>query len=174
MQNDKIRKMILISLFAAIAVVGSTFVSFPLGPARAFPVQHAINVIAAMMLGTGPGVLIAFLAALIRVIIGTGSLLAFPGGMIGAFLAGVLYKKFKKSWAAVTGEIIGTGLIASLFAVPYAKLLMGTEFGAFFFVPGFFFSSLSGAILGLLLVKQLQKTRAGHDLQLMFAKKSTN
>ncbi len=167
--QKKVKQMIYIALFSALAVVGSTFISFPLGVARAYPIQHAINVIAVVYFGTGPAVLIAFLAALLRVVLGTGSLLAFPGGMIGALLAGILYKLFNRYRYAFLGEVIGTGGIASLFAVPYAKILMGTSFGAFFFVPGFFFSSLIGATLALLVIQQLEKTRAAASLKTLFA-----
>ena len=155
------RKMVIMTMFVAIAVAGSTFVSFPAGIARAYPVQHAVNVIAAIMLGPVPAVIIAFVTGLVRILTGTGSLLAFPGGMIGAFLAGILYKQFGKTWLAAVGEVIGTGVIASLIAVPYAKILMGTTMTAFFFVPPFLVSSISGAVLGLVLVVRLQHTRVG-------------
>ncbi|MFS0576043.1 energy coupling factor transporter S component ThiW [Sporosarcina sp. 179-K 3D1 HS] len=153
------RKMVIITMFVAIAVAGSAFVSFPAGIARAYPIQHAVNVIAAIMLGPVPAVIIAFLTGLVRILTGTGSLLAFPGGMIGAFLAGVMYKRFGKAWLAGVGEMVGTGIIASLLAVPYAKILMGTTFTAFFFVPPFLVSSVSGALLGLVLAARLQGTR---------------
>ena len=155
------RKMVIMTMFVAIAVAGSTFVSFPAGIARAYPVQHAVNVIAAIMLGPVPAVIIALVTGLVRVLTGTGSLLAFPGGMIGAFLAGILYKQFGKTWLAAVGEVLGTGVIASLIAVPYAKILMGTTMTAFFFVPPFLVSSISGAALGLVLVVRLQHTRVG-------------
>ncbi|BAQ09238.1 thiw protein [Bacillus sp. OxB-1] len=153
------RKMVIMTMFVAIAVAGSTFVSFPAGIARAYPIQHAVNVIAAILLGPVPAVIIAFLTGLVRILTGTGSLLAFPGGMIGAFLAGVMYKRFGKAWLAGVGEMVGTGILASLFAVPYAKILMGTTFTAFFFVPPFLVSSVSGALLGLVLAARLQDTR---------------
>lgn len=155
------RKMVIMTMFVAIAVAGSTFVSFPAGIARAYPVQHAVNVIAAIMLGPVPAVIIAFVTGLVRILTGTGSLLAFPGGMIGALLAGILYKQFGKTWLAAVGEVIGTGVIASLIAVPYAKILMGTTMTAFFFVPPFLVSSVSGAVLGLVLVVRLQHTKVG-------------
>jgi len=155
------RKMVIMTMFVAIAVAGSTFVSFPAGIARAYPVQHAVNVIAAIMLGPVPAVIIAFVTGLVRILTGTGSLLAFPGGMIGAFLAGILYKQFGKTWLAAVGEVIGTGVIASLIAVPYAKILMGTTMTAFFFVPPFLVSSVSGAVLGLVLVVRLQHAKVG-------------
>lgn len=153
-----IRKLTIMTMFVAIAVAGSAFISFPAGIARAYPIQHAVNVIAAILLGPGPAVIIAFVTGLVRLLTGTGSLLAFPGGMIGAFLAGILYKQFGKAWLAAVGEIIGTGVIASLLAVPYAKILMGTTFTALFFVPPFLVSSVSGALIGLLLAVRLQKT----------------
>jgi hypothetical protein len=51
-----------------------------------------------------------------------------------------------------------------LFAVPYAKILMGTTVATFFFVPPFLISSFSGAALGLLLVARLQHTQVGKKL----------
>ncbi|UTR09812.1 energy coupling factor transporter S component ThiW [Evansella sp. LMS18] len=157
---SNIKKQTYIALLVAIAVIGSSFLWFPAGVAKAFPVQHAVNVIAGVLLGPVPAVIIAFLTGLIRNFMGTGSLLAFPGGMIGAFLAGYLYRKMKRTWAASAGEIIGSGLIAPLFAVPYAALLLGTSAGAFFYIPAFLVSSLSGALLGYLIVTRIKKSRA--------------
>lgn len=154
------RKLVLIAMFVAISVAGSAFVSFPAGIARAYPIQHAMNVIAAVLLGPGPALLIAFLTAIVRVLTGTGSLLAFPGGMIGALFAGVMYAKFGKVWFAAAGEVVGTGIIASLVAVPYARILMGTEMAAFFFLPPFFISSLSGAVLGAVVVQKLLRNHS--------------
>ncbi|KAA0959122.1 energy coupling factor transporter S component ThiW [Planococcus sp. ANT_H30] len=153
------KKMVVMAMFVAIGVAGSAFVYFPAGIARAYPIQHAVNVIAAVLLGPGPAVLIAFMTGVIRILTGTGSLLAFPGGMIGACLAGIMYAKFGKIWLAALGEVVGTGLIASLVAVPYAQLFLGTEFGALFFVPPFFISSLSGAVLGVVLATRLMKAQ---------------
>lgn len=161
-----LRKMTLMTMFVAIAVAGSVFVSFPAGIARAYPIQHAVNVIAAITLGPIPALTIAFLTGLVRLLTGTGSLLAFPGGMIGAYLAGVLYTRFGKPVFAAIGEVIGTGLIASLFAVPYAKILMGTTVTAFFFMPPFLVSSISGALLGLVLTVRLQSTSIQRKLEI--------
>nr|WP_274387281.1 energy coupling factor transporter S component ThiW [Lederbergia galactosidilytica] len=149
--------MIVMTMFVAIAVAGSIFISFPTGIARAYPIQHAVNVVAAVTLGPAGAAIVAFLTALIRILTGTGSLLAFPGGIIGACLAGLLYKKFGKIWLAGMGELVGTGLIASLLAVPYAKILMGTTTTAFFFFPSFFISSGSGMLIGIILAARLQR-----------------
>lgn len=159
------RKLVLMTAFTAIAVAGSIFVSFPAGIARAYPIQHAVNVIAAILLGPLPAVIIAFMTGLVRVLTGTGSLLAFPGGMIGAALAGLLYKQSGKTLLAALGEIIGTGIIASLFAVPYAAILMGTTVTAFFFMPPFLVSSISGSAIGVVVALRLQRMPAVKRIQ---------
>lgn len=153
----KTKRLMLMAMFIAIGVAGSAFVYFPAGISRAYPIQHAVNVIAAVLFGPGPAITIAFLTSVVRVMTGTGSLLAFPGGMIGAILAGLFYAKFGKIWLAAVGEVIGTGIIASLIAVPYARILLGTEFGILFFIPPFLISSLTGAILGAILATRLAK-----------------
>ncbi|MFB1083404.1 energy coupling factor transporter S component ThiW [Jeotgalibacillus sp. JSM ZJ347] len=150
------KKLVLMAMLVAIAVAGSAFVSFPAGVARAYPVQHAINVMAGVLFGPGPAVAIAFVTGLIRILTGTGSLLAFPGGMIGAALAGLFYLWSGRVWLAAAGEIIGTGVIASLVAVPYAAILMGTEAGFFYFMPAFLASSISGAVIGVVTSKKMK------------------
>ena len=157
-KNLSIRKLTIMALFVAIAVAGSTFVSIPTGIARAYPVQHAINVISAILLGPIPTVMIAFVTAIIRILTGTGSLLAIPGSVIGALLAALAYKYSGKTWVAGIGEVFGTGILASLVAVPYAYILMGTSVASLFFMPAFLTSSIIGATLGVVIAKSLQKT----------------
>lgn len=159
------RKLAIMALLVSIAVAGSAFVSFPAGIARAYPIQHAVNVTAAVFLGPVPAIIIACVTAVVRILTGTGSLLAFPGGMIGAALAGVLFQKTGRIWTAAVGEMIGTGLIASLFAVPYAAVLMGTSVGSFFFLPPFLVSSVSGAIIGGIAASRLLLHPIGRRLQ---------
>lgn len=154
------KKMAVMALFAAIGVLGATFIWFPAGAAKAFPVQHAINVMAAILLGPGPAVVIAFLIAAVRNLLGIGTILAFPGSMIGALLAGYVYKKCKSPSGAALGEMIGTGVVASLVSVPVANLFLGMNAAALAFMPAFLISSVTGAILGLLLAVRIAKTRA--------------
>src|SRR5690625_6457887 len=105
------------SVFVAIGTIGSQLLWFPAGIAKAYPVQHAINVIAAIMLGPGPAVAIAFMIGLLRNMLGIGSLLAFPGGMIGALLACYFYQPVREKGAAVLGAIIFSVIFASLLCV---------------------------------------------------------
>ena len=95
-----IKKLTLTAFFAAIAVAGSLF-SFPVLGSRCSPIQHLVNVMCAILLGPWYGLAAAFLAALLRNILGLGTLLAFPGSMCGALLSGVLYQWMKK----VTGSL---------------------------------------------------------------------
>lgn len=154
---NRTRLLTTMAVFIALGTIGSQLLWFPAGIAKAYPVQHAINVMAAIILGPGPAVIIAFMTGLVRFMLGVGTLLAFPGGMIGAFLAGILYKKFGHKILAVVGEVVGTGIIGSLFSVPYANLLMGSSLGAFVFLPSFLVSSVSGAIIGYIIVIRVKQ-----------------
>lgn len=154
---NRTRSLTTMAILVAIGILGSQFIWFPAGIAKAYPVQHAVNVIAAVMLGPGPAVIIAFLIALLRNMLGLGTLLAFPGGMVGAFLAGWLYRMTGKNGAAPIGEAFGTGILGSLFAVPFARILMGDSAGVFFFIPSFLASSISGALIGWFIVAKMQQ-----------------
>ena len=146
------QKIVLSWILIAIATVLGTF-SIPVIGAKASPVQHFVNVIAGITLGPVYGVACAFVAALLRNILGTGSLLAFPGSMVGVFLAALLYKKFKKIELAVIGEVIGTGIIGALLAYPVATVLLGKEVALFVYVIPFSLSSIIGSIIAYIILK---------------------
>ncbi|WP_416148436.1 energy coupling factor transporter S component ThiW [Salipaludibacillus sp. HK11] len=156
---NRTHKLTLMAMLIAIGIVGATFIWFPAGVARAYPVQHAVNVIAAVILGPGPAILIAFAIGLLRNLLGLGTILAFPGGMAGALLAGLIYRWSKKKSSAVIGEIIGTGFIGSLLAVPLAQFFLGHGGGALFFIPAFLVSSASGAVLAWIILARIPKEK---------------
>lgn len=147
------KKLTFSALLVALGAFLGNLIFIPIGAAKCFPVQHAINVISAVILGPFYSVSIAFCISFLRNIVGTGSLLAFPGSMIGAAIAGILYKKTGKEFLAVVGEIIGTGLIGGLLAFPMAKLIMGKEVAGLFFVVPFSISSVGGSIIGYTIIK---------------------
>ena len=140
------------ALLVALGTLAGVF-SIPVGGALIFPVQHAINVLAAILLGPGPAVLIAFVVALLRNLLGTGTVLAFPGGMVGALVAGYAFQLFGRNYAAAVGEVVGTGVLGALVAVPLARFVLGSEAIALAFVVPFATSSFAGAITGLLVLK---------------------
>lgn len=139
-------------ILIALGVVLSAFY-IPIAGAKCFPVQHLINVISAVLLGPFYAVVNAFIISLIRNMTGLGSLLAFPGSMIGALLAGIMYEKFKNHRLACIGELVGTGLIGGIVASPFAVMLMGKNVGLFFFVIPFVLSSLAGSLIAFILLE---------------------
>ena len=91
MKKVNTKKLATASILCAVAVVGSLF-SFPVFGSKCAPVQHMVNIICAVLLGPAYGVGAAFVASLIRNLLGLGSLMAFPGSMFGALLCGLVYK----------------------------------------------------------------------------------
>lgn len=154
---NRTRKLTTMAIFVAIGTIFSIW--FPARVLMAYPIQHTINVMVAILLGTKPALAVAFMIGLLRILLGSSSLLALPGGMIGALLAGYFYTKFKKYKWAVVGEIIGTGLIASIISVPFAKLFMGTSYGAFYFFPSFLSSTIIGSLIGWGIVAKIKQTQ---------------
>lgn len=160
MKNTQLRKLTIAALFAALAVVCLTF-SIPVGASKCLPVQHFVNIVAGVFLGPGYAVGVAFVTSLIRNLLGTGSLLAFPGSMCGAFLSGMLYKLFRKLPFAYIGELFGTSVIGGMISFPVATLIMSNEAALFTYVFPFFVSSCGGTIIAAILVPALKK--AGVD-----------
>jgi energy coupling factor transporter S component ThiW len=156
----KTRKMTLSSLLIAIGVITGNIIFIPVGAAKCFPIQHTINILSAVLLGPSYSVAIAFCISLLRNFLGTGSLLAFPGSMIGALLAGILYRKTNKVPLAIMGEIFGTGILGALVAFPIAYLVMGKNVAALFFVTPFLISTIGGSIIAYFLIKAWDFTKA--------------
>lgn len=151
------KKLTMAAFFVAIAVVFS-FVNIPVGLAKCYPIQHMVNVLSAVLLGPLYSVLVAFCTSLIRNMSGTGSLMAFPGSMIGAFFAGILFYKTKKLSLAFLGEVIGTGLIGALLAYPIAKFVLGKEMALFGMLIPFSVSTLGGSIIAVIIILSIKNT----------------
>lgn len=154
----KIKKLTIAAMLAAVAVVGS-LISVPVLGAKCAPVQHIVNVVCAIVLGPFYGVSVAFVASLIRNLLGLGTLLAFPGSMCGALLAGLLLYFFKKLPFAYIGEVFGTAIIGGMLAYPVALLFMGNKAAALFtFVVPFAISTVVGTIIAAVVMEILKKT----------------
>ena len=85
MKNVNVKKLALAGILVAVGVVCSTF-SIPVGASKCAPAQHFINILGGVFLGPSYAVAMAFVTSLLRNLLGTGTLLAFPGSMCGAFL----------------------------------------------------------------------------------------
>lgn len=149
----KTKALTLSALLIAIGTLSAHLIYIPAGVSKCFPVQHAINVIGAVLLGPEYATCIAFVISALRNMFGTGSLLAFPGSMIGALLAGLTYSHIRKIPAAMAGEIFGTGIIGGLVAWVIATTVLGSKAAAWFFVPPFLVSTIGGSIIAGLLLK---------------------
>ena len=157
MKNQSVFKLVLAGILVAVAVVASSF-SIPVGVTKCLPVQHLVNVLAAVLLGPWYGVIMAFLTSLIRVALSTGSLLAFPGSMCGALLCGLAYRYTGRLVLTYLGEIIGTGFIGALLSYPIALWLMGNTSAALFgFVIPFSVSTIGGTLIAAVVIGILQK-----------------
>lgn len=167
------QRLALAAVFTAVGVVLSTF-AIPVGPARVFPFQHLINVLAGVLLGPGYAVLTAFAISVLRNAAGTGTFLAFPGSMFGALFVGIAYRLWRRDAAAfveplgtaVVGGLVGYALIAQLSAPTIlagfiranpasAQPYLGIFGGALALVVSFAVSSIPGTILGYLALRAL-------------------
>ncbi|MDO5716687.1 MAG: energy coupling factor transporter S component ThiW [Tissierellia bacterium] len=156
---SRTKKLTYAGVLCGVAIVGSAL-SFPIFGSRCAPVQHIVNVIAAVLFGPFYAIGMAFVSSLIRNMLSMGTILAFPGSMFGAFLAGVMFKIFKKPSMAALGEIFGTSVLGGLAAYPLAIKFLGSVAGTIFFysyILPFFVSTSVGAILGLCIIKIWKK-----------------
>lgn len=166
------KKIALAGVLCAVAVVGSMF-SFPVFGSKCAPVQHMVNVLCAVLLGPWYGVAAAFVASLLRNLLGLGSLMAFPGSMCGALLCGILYHKTKNLLATLAGEVFGTGIIGGLLAWPVAVFLMGKAAGdiAFYaYIVPFLVSTVGGSIIAGVVLIALEKNSTLKKMQASLAR----
>ncbi|MBW1700056.1 MAG: energy coupling factor transporter S component ThiW [Deltaproteobacteria bacterium] len=145
-------------VLVAIGVALAPYTSFPIGIAKVNPTQHFVNVLGAVLLGPWWATIIAAIIGIIRNAMGVGTLLAFPGGMIGAFLAGMVYRGTQNLYLGAGGEVVGTGFIAPVVSALFvAPVFMKKAIPLFALVPSFLASTLAGAILGVLAIKLLKR-----------------
>lgn len=159
MKKTKLQKLTLAGVLCAVAVVGS-MLSFPILGSKCAPVQHIVNVLAAVLLGPWYGVTVAFVSSLLRNLLGLGSLMAFPGSMIGALLCGLMWHKSKNLLATCGAEVFGTGILGGLCAYPVAIFLMGQSAGqiAFYtYMIPFLLSTAVGSVIAGVLIFAMQK-----------------
>ena len=167
MKNLSVKKLALAGMFCALAVVGSVF-SFPIFGSKCAPVQHMVNILCAVLLGPYYGVGVAFVASLLRNLLGLGSLMAFPGSMFGALLCGLTYHKAGQLLPTLVAEVFGTSILGGLCAYPVAILLMGKSAGdiAFYaYIIPFLVSTAGGAVIAGVLLFSLQRSGALHSMQ---------
>lgn len=173
MKKTNVQKLTLSALLCAAAVVGSLF-SFPMFGSKCAPIQHMVNILCAVLLGPVYGVGVAFCASLIRVLLGLGSMMAFPGSMFGALCCGLMYWKTRKIIPTLLAEVFGTSILGGLCAYPVAILFLGKSVGdiAFYaYIVPFLISTAVGAALSGVVLISLEKTGAISNIQAKICRK---
>jgi energy-coupling factor transport system ATP-binding protein len=152
------RKVARAVILVAIGVAISPFTSIPIGIAKINPAQHFVNVVGAVLLGPWWAAGIALVIGILRNALGTGTLLAFPGGMIGAFLAGWVYRYTQSVYLGAFGEVVGTGFLGAVAsALIIAPVFMGKAMALGALIIAFSGSTLLGSILGILALRLLDR-----------------
>lgn len=160
MAETRTKKLCVAGVFVAVAVVGSLF-GFPVFGSKCAPIQHMVNILCAVMLGPFYGVGVAFCASVIRNLLGLGSLMAFPGSMLGALLCGLAFWKSRNIPLTLIAEVFGTGILGGLCAYPIALAFMGMQAGeiAFYaYIIPFLISTVGGAVISAVLLAALKQT----------------
>ena len=163
-ERSNTRNIAQAAVLAATAVVLSPM-SFPIGPTRVYPAQHMINGVGGVLLGPWYATLVALVTAVVRYGLGTGTIFAFPGGIPGALIVGLVHRYlWKRDYAALT-EPVGTAcgaVISALLVVPLAfqlgfiKSILTLEA----FVVAFLISSIPGSILGLIALLMIRRSKS--------------
>jgi energy coupling factor transporter S component ThiW len=152
----RIRTVTTAGLLCAMAVLLSGL-SIPVGPTKCFPFQHAVNAVAGVLLGPWWAAAAAFVASVIRNMLGTGTLFAFPGSIPGALAVGLVWKLVGKDLAALA-EPLGTGIVGAWLSAVIIAPSMDSAVGFGVLMPAFLASSVPGAFIGLAVLALLKRT----------------
>lgn len=159
MRQERLKKVVISGMLMAVIIALSGFY-IPVGASKCFPIQHMVNVLAAVLLGPWWGVAIAFGASALRNLMGTGTLLAFPGSMAGALLCGLVYRYTNRVSLTCLAEVIGTGILGGMLAYPVAAFLLGKDAALFTFVLPFLVSTAGGSLVVAVFVHGLERSKA--------------
>ncbi len=156
MKKYNVLRMVMMAMLVAIGVVISPILRVE----GMCPMAHLINITAAVFLGPLDAFLVALMIGIIRMSLMGIPPLALTGAVFGALLSGILYKVSKgKIYAAVLGEMIGTGIIGAIVSYPVMTLLWGrSDLTWFFYVPSFFCGTLIGGSIAAVFLYQLKRT----------------
>ena len=163
MKRYNLLRMIMMAMLVAIGVVISPLLRVE----GMCPMAHLINITAAVFLGPLDAFLVAIMIGVIRMTLMGIPPLALTGAVFGALLSGILYKVSKgKIWAAVLGEIVGTGVIGAIVSYPIMTFLWGREgLSWLFYVPSFICGTLIGGSIAAIFLYQLQRMGALREIQ---------
>ncbi len=149
------------ALFTALAVALSPL-SIPVGTTKVFPIQAFVNVIAAVLIGPWYAILVAFATSALRNFLGTGTINAFAGSMIGAALAGFIWRATRNIYLSALGEVFGTGILATLVTVFLVSPNILHKHPALVTIGlSFLASTILGSVIAVIVLKALSAAGYG-------------
>ena len=151
------KRIALAAVLIAATVVLSP-IHFPIGSSKCYPAQHMVNGIAGVLLGPWYAAVMAFFTGVIRNLLGLGTLHAFPGGIPGGLVVGLVYRYVKRSDLAAITEPLGTVVIGATISALVVAPYLGKAFTVAFWWIAFAASSIPGSILGFVILKSLRAT----------------
>lgn len=162
-KHKQLLDLVFFSMMVAIGVVISPILRVE----GMCPMAHLINITMAVFMGPWYAFLCALAIGCIRMAVMGIPPLALTGAIFGATLSGILYKLSKgKIWAAVLGEIIGTGLIGSIVSYPVMTYLWGrTGLTWMFYVPSFLMGTIIGGSIAYVLLKSMSRSGVLQSIQ---------
>ncbi|MEM1517805.1 MAG: energy coupling factor transporter S component ThiW [Nitrososphaerota archaeon] len=179
-KSSSIRKMNsrTISMTIVLSILGlvlAPFVWFSFLGTKAFPGQHFVNSLAGVLIGPLYGVLVPLIVGTLRIMLGLGTIFAYPGGIPGVITVGLAYKLTKKSnnplikYSCAFAEPVGTVLIGGTLSLLIIAPLMNIEpqlailrqhgllAGLVIFWAGWAVSSVPGSVIAYLTLIMLSK-----------------
>jgi len=183
-----VKKLALVVVFSALGVAISPFTWFVVFGTKANPTQHMINAILGVLVGPFWAAIAAIFIGTMRNILGIGTVYAFPGGIPGGIVVGIIHwllKRLRRSEkthliSALT-EPVGTLLIG----VPLALFLVAPWMGSknlldltakegpllafLIFGTGWALSCVPGSIIGFIILLILK--RIGISRETLFGEK---
>lgn len=124
-----VKKLALFIVFSALGVVIASGSWFVVLGTKAYPGQHMINAILGVLLGPLWAVIAAVFIGVLRNMLGIGTLYAFPGGIPGGIVVGVVY------WLLKRLKVSGKARLVSALSEPMGTLLIGVPLSLLIFAP---------------------------------------
>jgi len=155
MDKFSTRRIALSAVLVAVTVVLSPFF-IPVGTTKCFPAQHMINGIAGVLLGPWYAASMALSTGIIRNVFGLGTVYAFPGGIPGALVVGLLHRYLRGTDYVALTEPLGTVVIGASLSALFVAPWQGHALTLSFLWIAFAASSIPGSILGFIILKALR------------------
>lgn len=171
------RTVALLIALSALGLVLAPFFWFPFLGTRAFPGQHLVNVLAGITLGPLRSIPVPVIVGTVRVMLGIGTVFAYPGGIPGTIMVGLFHRYVtgrssdpKVRYLSAFAEPIGTVLIGGTLSLLVIGPLLGvrsivdllsreTLLAALLtFWSGWAVSSVTGAAIGYVVTLVLSRT----------------